>query len=323
MEQLKKLEIYLDEKAGLEHVNDYTMSYEKLKHTNPEIYGEFHNNWNEIGSYLINFIYYLNGGDSKYAIIREDGFQTLLTNNERQELLPYYNDNEILDKKTSEIYTKYERKLKTYRKQIINILEYCIFNEDKKLKNLSPIQRLTIFINEHPEKDYSILNYNRFTTTLKFPLDKPVKEKSQYSTSEKYPNYLIQEVYEFDNYYNLLVFELMNIIRGKIHLKKCKNCGKYFVTNNYGVTYCRNFYEGDKTCRDIGASRVFIKNLEKDEAYNLYRKIYKRKQAIAKSKGGKYYDEYIYFRFKGKEMKDGYKLEEITKEEFIEWLNEQ
>lgn len=47
-------------------------------------------------------------------------------------------------------------------------------------------------------------------------------------------------------------------------------------------------FEDNKTCREIGASKVFTKNLEKDEAYNLYRKVYKKKQALAKSKGGSF-----------------------------------
>ena len=109
----------------------------------------------------------------------------------------------------------------------------------------------------------------------------------------------------------------------KTYLKKCKNCGKYFLTTNSAVIYCDNIFEDNKTCREIGASKVFIKNLEQDEAYSLYRKIYKKKQALAKSKGGTYQISYNLFKYQGKNMKNAYKLEEITKEEFIKWLNKQ
>lgn len=108
-----------------------------------------------------------------------------------------------------------------------------------------------------------------------------------------------------------------------MYFKKCKNCGKYFLTNNSAVIYCDNIFEDDKTCREIGASRVFVKNLEKDEAYNLYRKVYQKKQALAKAKGETFEIEYNLFKSQGKDKKNAYKLEEISKAEFIEWLNKQ
>ena len=109
----------------------------------------------------------------------------------------------------------------------------------------------------------------------------------------------------------------------RTYLKKCKNCGKYFLTTNLAVIYCNNVYEANKTCREIGASKVFSKNLEKDEAYGLYRKVYKKKQALAKSKGGSFEIEYNMFKYKGKDKKNAYKLKEITKKEFMDWLKKQ
>lgn len=114
----------------------------------------------------------------------------------------------------------------------------------------------------------------------------------------------IQEIYEIDNFYNLLFLELYFILQGKTYLKKCKNYGKYFLTTNSAVIYCDNRFEDNKTCREIGASKVFTKNLEKDEAYNLYRKVYKKKQALAKSKGGSFEIEYNRFKHKGKDKKN-------------------
>ena len=70
------------------------------------------------------------------------------------------------------------------------------------------------------------------------------------------------------------------------------------MTTNSAVIYCNNVYEANKTCREIGASKVFSKNLEKDEAYGLYRKVYKKKQALAKSKGGSFEIEYNMFKYR-------------------------
>ena len=135
--------------------------------------------------------------------------------------------------------------------------------------------------------------------------------------------YGIQEIYEIDNFYNLLFLELYFILQEKTYLKKCKNCGKYFLTINSAVIYCDNVFTDNKTCREIGASKVFTKNLEKDEAYNLYRKVYKKKQALAKSKGGSFEIEYNKFKYQVKDNKNAYKLKEITQDEFIKWINKQ
>lgn len=135
--------------------------------------------------------------------------------------------------------------------------------------------------------------------------------------------YILLINYEINNFYNLLFLELYFILQEKTYLKKCKNCGKYFLTTNSAVIYCDNVFEDNKTCREIGANKVFTKNLEKDEAYNLYRKIYKKKQALAKSKGGNFEIEYNMFKYQGKDKKTAYKLKEISKEEFIKWLKVQ
>ena len=45
--------------------------------------------------------------------------------------------------------------------------------------------------------------------------------------------------------------------------------------------------------------------------------------ALSKSKGGSFEIEYNIFKNQGKNKKNAYKLKEITKEEFIKWLNKQ
>ena len=55
----------------------------------------------------------------------------------------------------------------------------------------------------------------------------------------------------------------------------------------------------------------------------MYRKVYKKKQALAKSKGESFEIEYNLFKNQGKDKKNAYKLKEITKEEFMDWLKKQ
>ena len=225
-----------------------------------------------------------------------------------------------------ELYSKYQKEFESFKNQIIDILEYCLFNEKRELKDLSPLEKLHIFVNTKNIEDYPILKHNELNKVIKINKDtsKITETELIRIIKDKDNNrYSIQEIYEIDNFYNLLFLELCFILQEKTYLKKCKNCGKYFLTINSAVIYCDNVFEDSKTCREIGASKVFSKNLERDEAYNLYRKVYKKKQALAKSKGGNFEIEYNLFKNQGKDKKNAYKLKEISKEEFIKWINKQ
>ena len=326
METKNKIEVYLNETLKEEQIIVPMLDYVPNEEGNYKYGTQIYEQPNKIGILLLDFIQ----EDLKnvsYEIFRFYGFKTLLTENEQNELLALDpNENKKLSEKIDKLYSKYKKEFECFKRQIIDIIEYCIFNEKEELKDLTPLERLLAFINANSLEDYSILKYNKFNKKIR--LNKDISRMTENELIELIKDkdnnrYGIQEIYEIDNYYSLLFLELYFILQEKTYLKKCKNCGKYFLTTNSAVIYCDNTFEDNKTCREIGASKVFIKNLEQDEAYSLYRKIYKKKQALAKSKGGTYQISYNLFKYQGKNMKNAYKLEEITKEEFIKWLNKQ
>ena len=58
-------------------------------------------------------------------------------------------------------------------------------------------------------------------------------------------------------------------------IRKCKNCGKYFIPENLKATkYCNNIFENGKTCREIGKEKSYKNNLKSDKLLELYRKRY-------------------------------------------------
>ena len=321
-----KVEIYLNEQLREEQIKipmlDYTVNDEGRTVLDTKIY----ECPNQISIILLDFIQQ-DLKEFSYMIFRFYGFHTLLTEHERYDLLSSdLTSDQELNLKMDKLYKKYKRELENYKKQIIDILEYCIFNKNEDLKALTPLERLVLFCNENKIEQYPILKYNKFNTHIKLNKDLPRTNKNNLISilKDKDNNrYGITEIYEIENFYNLLFLELYFILQQKTYLKKCKNCGKHFLTTNSAVIYCNNVFENDKTCREIGASKVFSKNLETDEAYNLYRKVYKKKQATAKSKGGNFEIEYNLFKNQGKDKKNAYKLNEISKEEFIEWLKKQ
>ena len=302
------------------------LDYETNEEGNYQYTTKIYEQPNKIGSIVLDFIQ-KDLKEMSYFIFRFYRFQTLLTEKERKEILALNpNEMEELDNKMEALYSKYQKEFKSFKNQIIDIFEDCLFNEKKELKDLSPLEKLYIFVNTKNVEEYPILKYNEFNKVIKINKDtsKITEKELILSIKDKDNNrYGIKEIYEIDNFYNLLFLELYFILQEKTYLKKCKNCGKYFLTTNSAVIYCDNVFEDNKTCREIGASKVFTKNLEKDEAYNLYRKVYKKKQALAKSKGGTFEIEYNLFKNQGKDKKNAYKLKEISKEEFMKWLNKQ
>ncbi len=326
METNNKIELYINEKLKEEQIKVPMLDYETNEEGNYKYTTKIYEQPNKIGNIVLDFIQ-KDLKEMSYFIFRFYGFQTLLTENEKQEILALNpNEMEELDNKMEELYSKYQKEFKSFKNQIIDILEYCLFNEKRELKDLSPLEKLHIFVNTKNIENYSILKYNEFNKVIKINKDtsKITETELIRIIKDKENNrYGIQEIYEIDNFYNLLFLELYFILQEKTYLKKCKNCGKYFLTTNSAIIYCDNVFEDNKTCREIGASKVFSKNLERDEAYNLYRKVYKKKQALAKSKGGSFEIEYNLFKNQGKDKKNAYKLKEISKEEFMDWLKKQ
>ena len=289
MEGKSKIEVYLNEQLKEEQIKVPMLDYETNEEGNYQYTTKIYEQPNKIGSIVLDFIQ-KDLKEMSYFIFRFYGFQTLLTEKERKEILALNpNEMEELDNKMEALYSKYQKEFKSFKNQIIDIFEDCLFNEKKELKDLSPLEKLYIFVNTKNVEEYPILKYNEFNKVIKINKDtsKITEKELIRSIKDKDNNrYGIKEIYEIDNFYNLLFLELYFILQEKTYLKKCKNCGKYFLTTNSAVIYCDNVFEDNKTCREIGASKVFTKNLEKDEAYNLYRKVYKKKQALAKSKGG-------------------------------------
>ena len=326
MEEKNKIEVYINEHQKEEQIRVPMLDFEMNKEGDYQYTTKIFEQPNKIGSIVLDFIQQ-DLKEMTYLIFRFYGFKTLLTDKERKEILALNtNDFKKLDNKIENLYSNYKKEFESYKRQIIDIIEYCLFNKDENLKDLKPLERLAVFYSTKNIEEYNILKYNQFNKVIKINKDiskKTEKEIIKALKDRENNRYGIQEIYEIDNFYNLLFLELYFILQEKTYLKKCKNCGKYFLTTNSAVIYCDNVFVDKKTCREIGASKVFTKNLEKDEAYNLYRKVYKKKQALAKSKGGSFEIEYNLFKAQGKDKKNAYKLKEITKEEFIKWINKQ
>lgn len=134
--------------------------------------------------------------------------------------------------------------------------------------------------------------------------------------------------YKIEEFEDFIVASLSEIFEKKKTIKKCENCGKYFIPKRSDAFYCDNPSPQNETklCKDYAPA-----NKSKDEAYNTYRRIYKSLKGKIDyySKPGdeilhqQYEETFNRFIEENTEKKKQFENGDITKEEYLEWLKEQ
>ena len=89
---------------------------------------------------------------------------------------------------------------------------------------------------------------------------------------------------EVRSIFDMLNYEFSRMLESDIRIRKCKNCGKYFVLKgNYNTDYCDRLVEGSvRTCQAVGAEKVYKEKIATEEGWKLYKKYYKRYYARIK-----------------------------------------
>lgn len=122
-----------------------------------------------------------------------------------------------------------------------------------------------------------------------------------------------------------LYIELREMILRECRIKRCKNCGKYFVAAKNNMDYCRRpFGEDGKTCCEAGYARTFLKSVRQDELLLAYTRAYKahyarmatpRKRAVNMTR-----EEFDAWYVQAKEKLSLARQGKISAEDFMEWL---
>jgi len=88
----------------------------------------------------------------------------------------------------------------------------------------------------------------------------------------------------FDTLRDMILFLLSEMIRLNVSIKKCANCGKYFVPARSDAIFCGGISLQDKgkTCQEYGKYANYLKKTQTDEATRLYRQIYNSKNNKAR-----------------------------------------
>ena len=126
-----------------------------------------------------------------------------------------------------------------------------------------------------------------------------------------------------DTVYDLIDYHLRECLKREIKMRRCKNCGRLFaVTGHGGTEYCdRPVDDKGRTCKEIGAFRVWEKSKSTDEAFKVFRREYKKRFAWIKA-GRIAKDEFYDWSERAREKRDECDAGKLTMEEFETWLRQ-
>lgn len=126
--------------------------------------------------------------------------------------------------------------------------------------------------------------------------------------------------YEIASFSDYLLLQVSLLTEKKVIIKRCKNCGRYFIPEKISIDYCHRILPGEtQSCYEIGPKRVFNKLLVADLPRNLYSKAYKKYQARLRRKVITE-DEFNTWRENAKEYLENVQHGLISTEEYTEWM---
>jgi len=107
----------------------------------------------------------------------------------------------------------------------------------------------------------------------------PIPDQFQriYAAAQQVQEDCEAHTYRTDTLEGLLKFEVYGMSQQNTRIKRCKNCGRYFILEKGNLEYCDRIAPGEtKPCNEIGKSRTYEARITGgDSAIALYRKAYK------------------------------------------------
>lgn len=80
------------------------------------------------------------------------------------------------------------------------------------------------------------------------------------------------EIYDVDNFFNIMYLEIINLINNNLKTKICENCNKIFIPKNITAEYCDRVIKNGRTCKDIGPAMKYQEKIAEDLVMQTYNK---------------------------------------------------
>ena len=220
-----------------------------------------------------------------------------------------------------------------FRQDLILDIEY-IFNMNnlEEIKDLTPLQRFQVMTNsDFRSKSIEKIDNNKVKINLSaFEI---LRDYSNYPMRQDETQRIVSKANINSSYFiectdiiQTLLIELLEIAKLNIEIKKCRNCGKFFVPDNRSdEIYCSNIYENGKTCKEIGHFKVQQKLIQENDDLRIYRNVYQKLllRTRRNPSNTKYAREFEIFKDDNNKWKENISKGVSTEKEYIEWLKKQ
>ncbi len=208
-------------------------------------------------------------------------------------------------------------------------LEFCVDGSNyEQYRQLSPTERLYIYEQWRKSKGEQPLYFETDTFPSRLVISEEISTDGEFSIDEltdklKKQKPQIAEMTVLPTGWALMRFELMKMVSLDIPIRKCANCGRYFILDGRSdIEYCSRPL-GDKpgkTCQDVGALNKYMDKVHADPIRKEFHKAYKRNHSRVRV-GSMTQPEFLEWSDEAREKRDQCIAGELSKDEFMEWVN--
>lgn len=286
-----------------------------------------------LGMFLLRF---LNANLETYESAYETffyayGFEILkdIDENYKFELKGKYENDEVYLKQMEKIYNDLQDKIQEVQYEIKEFVTY-VFNldEQEELKEYTPSQRFAVYLIKHKGQAYT---YNKNDNIIQDSYANKYLELLKYDDSQllnkfKEHTMLVSmiDTHQSNDLSAICYAVLEELVKTTNNpIKKCQNCGMYFVPNSrLDEIYCDYPKSDGKTCREKGAFQAYNERLKQNKALAEYRRLYQLKSmAVGRNKDNKQMKkDFEKWKKDAKDRVNKLKHGVLTEDEVYEWL---
>lgn len=236
-------------------------------------------------------------------------------------------------KSLDELISNHKYVFSLFRQDLMLDIEY-IFNMNnlEEIKDLTPLQRFQVMANSDvSSKSLEKIDNNKVKINLSaFEIlrdysDFPMRQDETQRIVSK-ANINSSYFIECTDIIQTLLVELLEIAKLNIEIKKCRNCGKFFVPDNRSdEIYCSNIYENGKTCKEIGHFKVQQKKIQENDDLRIYRNVYQKLLLRTRRNPNniQYARNFEFFKDDNNKWRENISKGLSTEKEYVDWLKKQ
>ena len=214
-----------------------------------------------------------------------------------------------------------------FRQDLMLDIEY-IFNMNnlEEIKDLTPLQRFQVMTNSDVSSK-SLKKIDNDKVRINLSAFEILRDYSNYPMRQNETQRIVSKANVSSSYFiectdiiQALLIELLEIAKLNIEIKKCRNCGKFFVPDNRSdEIYCSNIYENGKTCKEIGHFKVQQKLIQENDDLRIYRNVYQKLllRTRRNPSNTKYAREFEFFKDDNNKWRENISKGKCTEKEYV------